>query len=117
MDRKIPIFQEFQPLVGNELELLISEMSAQDEKFQAPLLESDLHYAICLHRRRNLFNLGDLSRYFYFENLLFGLEFLLEKIYGIYIRTSAPISGEIWPGNVIKLVSGKFKIELLGTKN
>uniref|UniRef100_A0A914EAW4 Peptidase M3A/M3B catalytic domain-containing protein n=1 Tax=Acrobeloides nanus TaxID=290746 RepID=A0A914EAW4_9BILA len=97
------VIKEFQPLVGNELELLISEMSAQDEKFQAPLLESDLHYAICLHRRRNLFNLGDLSRYFYFENLLFGLEFLLEKIYGIYIRTSAPISGEIWPGNVIKL--------------
>lgn len=97
-------------MVDKELDLLISELSSNDPTFKGPLLESDLHYATCLHRKRALFNLGDLSRYFYFENLLFGLEFLLEKLYGLYIRASKPIQGEIWPGGVIKLVRGRRKV-------
>lgn len=46
-----------------------------------------------------------LFRYFSFRNVLRGFEVLTQRLYNITFSVSAPEFGEIWQGNVIKIVS------------
>lgn len=49
-----------------------------------------------------------IFRYLSFTNMLNGFEMLTQKLYGVSFRKSLPEVGEIWPGNIIKLVRFAF---------
>lgn len=68
--------------------------------------EWDLDFATKFERKNILkqFDGVDFSEYFYLESVLKGFETLINHLYGLHFTLLWPEIGEIWPGNVLKLV-------------
>lgn len=73
------------------------------------LCEWDFAYGSAIFRQKCFGFTESLSKYFHFETILSGFEMLVNKLYGIKFDVSVPIKGEVWDGNVIKIVSIEYR--------
>lgn len=95
------------PRIGEEMETIRTFISENSINFNAAsdaVGEWDLDFAKHIYRQRILEQVGDLSDYFSFETVFSGFETIVNKLYGLTLDVRSPEAGEVWPGNVLKLV-------------
>lgn len=85
---------------------MIINNSKNFDKESDKIGEWDLDFATKCEKEKilNEFFESDFSQYFHLNNVIKGFETLINHLYGLYFKFSWPKNGEIWPGNVLKLV-------------
>ena len=99
------LIETFSNIVEPEIDLVRNTLKGRDEITNGKLSEWDFAYGSALFRQQCFGFTGSLSKYFHFETILFGFETLVDKLYGISFDITVPLPGEVWDGNVVKVVS------------
>jgi len=83
---------------------LLSTHSRNFDAKTSGIGEWDVDYASGIQRQAIYSKLGRIADYFHFDSILSGFETLVSSLYGLKFSRMFPDAGEIWPGNVLKLV-------------
>ena len=86
--------------------------NTRDFKYTQSIGEWDVDFASYFYREMLLSKIGDASSFFHLGTVLEGFETVVERLYGIKFSVGVPEAGEVWPGNVLKLV-GFQRMQLL----
>ncbi|VDM58412.1 unnamed protein product [Angiostrongylus costaricensis] len=102
------VVQACRPSAERELAVLM-DIQSQCSSFISGIGEWDLHYLSQIYKERAYGDIHyrEMNKFLTLGNLLNGLTNLVNRLYGVRIEEQEIRRGEIWSGNVIKLV-GNF---------
>jgi Zn-dependent oligopeptidase len=96
------------PIIGSEKEevkKILCEHSKDFDLTRDKIGEPDVLFASSVRQGQLLGQLDRVSDYFHLETMISGFETVVNKLYGLYFRALLPDASEVWPGNVLKLVT------------